>query len=134
MQLLVSFYSNLINQWYSEAIQNGVDINTHLRNKGKNGILMDMKKMSNIKQSDFCQCFQQIYKMLNNQPSAAISAILGLVIPGLPIAKDILDIIVGSALDYCGFTSQGNKLALVGIIGLALVAALALIGLAIKRR
>ncbi|MCW1297585.1 MAG: hypothetical protein QW699_00195 [Metallosphaera sp.] len=136
IKLLVGFYGSLVSRWRNDAILQGLEFNDYLRRKGKLGIKGDMDIIAagnGMKKTTFCQCFQQIYNMLNTQPVTAISDILGFIVPEFPIAEDVLKIIEVATLEYCGLTVQGNELIERLLIGLAIALGVTLISLAIAK-
>ena len=128
---LRGFYRQLVLQWLDEAFSLGVDLNEHLRRKGRAGIRSDMDNLFNrgfvqIRREDFCPCLQELYKELGSQFAAVVSSLLDLILPGLPMARDVVELIIAAALEYCGSTIPFNDIMRAMII-ILLIAALATI-------
>ena len=131
IDVLRDFYSRLLRQWLDEAFSLGIDLNEHLRRKGRAGIRSDMDNLFNrgfvrIRREDFCSCLQELYKELGSQFAAVVSSLLDLILPGLPMARDVVELIIAAALEYCGSTIPSNDIMRAMII-ILLIAALAAI-------
>ena len=130
--MLRDFYSRLLRQWLDEAFSLGIDLNEHLRRKGRAGIRSDMDNLFNrgfvrIRREDFCSCLQELYRVLGSQFAAVVSNLLDLILPGLPMVRDVVELIIATALEYCGSAIPLNDIVRVAVIMLLMVALAAII-------
>lgn len=111
------FYNKFI-QWQSKG--NG-DYRIYVRRAGRPGIKSDLLSDGETFKQEVCSYLRTYAR--GQEKQSVLSVIQGIANPD----RDILEIIVGATLDACGYPDVGNTLiglAIVGIIGAALIALL----------
>jgi hypothetical protein len=112
------YYYNKFLEWQLKG--NG-DYRTYVRRAGRAGIKSDLLSNKSEFELEVCSYLRTYAKGQERQ--SILSVIQGIANPD----RDILEIIVGATLDACGYPDVGNALiglAVVGIIGAALIALL----------
>ena len=96
------------------------DYKSYIRKVGRSGLTNEFKSDPNFK-TEVCSYLKTYAK--GEEKKSILSVIQGIANPD----SDILEMIVGATLDACGYPDLGNTLvglAIVGIIGAALIALL----------
>jgi len=112
------FYYKKFLEWQQKG--NG-DFRAYVRKAGTPGIKADLLSDKEEFQREVCSYLKTYAK--GQEKWSILSIIRGIANP----ERDILEIIVGATLDACGYPDIGNVLiglAIVGIIGAALIALL----------
>jgi hypothetical protein len=112
------FYYKKFLEWQQKG--NG-DFRAYVRKAGRPGIKADLLSDKEEFQREVCSYLKTYAK--GQEKWSILSIIQGIANP----ERDILEIIVGATLDACGYPDIGNVLiglAIVGIIGAALIALL----------
>ena len=113
-----TYFYNKFLEWQQKG--NG-DYRTYVRAAGRSGIKSDLLTDEEIFKQEIC-IYLRTYAR-GQEKQSILSVIQGIANPD----RDILEIIVGATLDACGYPDTGNALiglAIVGIIGAALIALL----------
>jgi hypothetical protein len=112
------FYYKKFLEWQQKG--NG-DYRVYIRSAGRPKIKADLLSNKEEFEREVCSYLKAYAKGQERQ--SILSLIQGIANPD----RDILEIIVGATLDACGYSDMGNVLvglAIVGIIGAALIALL----------
>ena len=111
------FYNKLL-QWQAKG--NG-DYRNYIRAVKRSGIKTDLLTDGETFRQEICSYLRTYAK--GQEKQSILSVIQGIANPD----RDILEMIVGGTLDACGYPDLGNTLiglAIVGVIGAALIALL----------
>ncbi len=110
----------LLNKFREWQVKGKGDYRNYVRQAKVDGIKKDLLSDEKFKQ-EVCSYLKTYAK--GQEKESILSVIQGIANPD----KDILEIIVGGILDACGYKETGNALvglAIVGLIGVALIALL----------